>query len=209
MNNLNKRLEALEAAIKSAAESPLWIDGHDNIIRLDINGKRGNPVQFPSVYKAGKWLEEQIDKHPGAAGSYHVDRIWELYRNPEQLRETIGAALEGRVIDVHGIKYSADAWPGSLFGGMKTAGPADLKLWLLAHGALAYFGTREFRARYNVTEFTDEDACMMCACYALFAWERIGASGEDFWRLVVQVCHLEAPQMPPEAAVSDAGPRSE
>lgn len=193
MNSNLKRIEELEKRIRASAECPLWIDGHNNVVRVDlVGGKRGQPVEFPTTHEAARWLEGQIDNHPGASGTFDADRLWELYPDADKLHGVITDILGDRVIDFYGLKYSKDEFPGAHFGMMKTTQPADINLWLL-QTPLRYFGSKEFKPRWQAQQFTDEDNRLLLACFALFAWKREGSETElwdGFSRLFFQVTRL-------------------
>lgn len=197
MQTQDKRLEELEARIKASADCPLWIDAKNNQVRADlIGGRRGQPVTFPSVFEAARWLEKQIDSHPGASGSFIVDRLWDLHPESERLHGVIEEIFGDKVIDFYGLKYSRDEFPGVHVGALKTPGPADINLWMLAT-PLGYFGTREFKERWQADTMTEEDNKLLLACFALFAWRKEGNEErlwDDFARLFYQVTELQAPK---------------
>lgn len=197
MQTQDKRLEELEARIKASADCPLWVDAKNNVVRVDLLGaRRGQPVTFSSTFEAARWLEKQIDSHPGASGTYNVDRLWDLHADADNLHGVIAEIFGDKVIDLFGLKFSGNEFPGSHFGLMKTTQPADLNLWLL-QTPLAYFETSEFKARWQAQQFTDEDNRLLLACFALFAWKREGnqkSLWDDFARLFYQITKLQAPK---------------
>lgn len=192
MKDLNKRLEALEEKIKSAADSPIWIDGKNNVIRIDSNSRQGMEITFPTVFDARCWLEKQIDKHPIAKGSYSVDNICDLFEDGEELKELIREQLPGPIGSMNG-PYSADDLPGDLFGNLKTKEPADLVLWCLV-GLMRDCSGHQFKERWEAEQLTDDDNSLMTLLFFIFAWTRGGDPEEcvpDFLRLFHQVTGLQ------------------
>jgi hypothetical protein len=218
LKTLNKRLDELEKIIRTAGDSPIWIDGKNNVIRVDVNHKRGKPIEFPSTYEARIWLEKQINKHSGGIINYGVDNLADLHEDAETLRALIRDILPAPIVvpDLqprlrngqivyedkpaycnHSQTYSADQLPGTLaLGGMPAGAPADLRVWCLASLITEYFSPLQFKERYKTQTFTEDDELMCRVCLVLYAWKREGKAPEiltDFYSLFHQLVKLPVP----------------
>jgi hypothetical protein len=203
-NNFEKRLEKLEAEIKQSADIPVWIDGSNATIRVDVNHRRGQPVTFPSVYEARVWIEKQINSHAGGRISYTVDSIADLHENAEGLRQVLKAILPGQIVVEQKTRSSGGVFEPDVYSvddldatlalvGVSAGAPADIRLWCLASLMRRYFWNKETRERWNSDKLTQDDERMFFALLAVFSWKRPGSEEEikaDFARLFVQVTEL-------------------
>lgn len=120
MPTIDARLKELEQMAKARKSGDLWVQMRDNRVRVD-RAKRGKEREFKTTYEAAKWLEKQINEAPGAIGSVVINDLCDLYQDSDQLREGLAPYI------------SQDFDLGAcLFGDLKTNGPADLRLWLIA-----------------------------------------------------------------------------
>jgi len=212
MKNLTKRLDELEKIIKSNADSPIWIDGKNNVIRMDVNGKRGKDITFPSTFEAARWLEKRIDDHPQATGNYSVDCICDLYEDSETVKNYIRAFIPDKIIvpDLHPqlegnqIVYrelsgpanhpwiiSVDELSAFLFGHLKTTQPADINSWCLGQLIERYFDTPVFRERFKNDNLSEDDNNFYLALFTIYVWgKRDKATWLEFLRIVHQVARL-------------------
>jgi hypothetical protein len=215
MRDLAKRLAALEKVIKSSAESPIWIDGKNNVIRVDVGHKRGEPIEFPTVYDARIWLEKQIDAHAGGLMGYGVDNVADLCEHAPALKAALKEIIPNGIFvpDMqthlekgefvfrdkegpanHPVTYDADNnLPGDLaFVGIP-GGAADLRLWCLASLITHYTWRLEFRERWEKFELTSNDFRMYLAMLVIYVWDRPGSKEQlnsEFYRLFHQVTKL-------------------
>jgi hypothetical protein len=215
--NKADRLDLLEKAIKSNADSSIWIDGHNATIRVDVNSRRGQEVVFPTVYEARIWLEKQINTHAGGVISYSVDNICDLFEDAQAMRAAIKGIIPGtikvpdlgpKLIDGqivwqektgsenHPSFLSADELPGDLaICTMVPAELADLGLWCLANLMSGYFGNRQFHERFASGVFTPEDGQMFAALFMVYRRARPGNPEEQmrgYVRLIHQAGKLPA-----------------
>jgi hypothetical protein len=218
--DIEKRLDELEKVIKSQDDSPIWIDGKNNIIRMDVNSRRGEEITFPTTFAAARWLEKRIDDHPAAVGSYMVDNICDLYEDSEELKDTIRKIIpdpivvpdlaphlvDGRIVYQeksgpcnHPTVFSADELPTCLFAHLKTTQPADINLWCLAILIKRYFGTPEFRERYQNGVLSDDDINLNFVFYIIYGWDKEEPSLNDFAQLFRQLVRLPDKQSEKES----------
>ena len=206
MANLKKRLEELETQIKNAGEMPVWIDGKNSTVRVDVNRRRGEPVTFHSPIEAIAWIEKQIGAHAGGVIAYHVDNICDLHENGGELREVIRGLIPGQVVipqaggqviggQVKPLTFDADNLPVTIGMGRIDAGaPADMRLWCLAGFMDRVFGTRAFEDHWKSGDLTGDENQLFLACLAIYSWQYKGekqAAENDFARLFFQVTGLE------------------
>lgn len=171
------RMKEIETALAAQKSGGLFVDGHDNVIRVDVSGKRGKERTFASTYEAKIWLEQQIDAHPAAHGSYSVEDICDLYADNANLKSIIAEVFAGKVVKTNGGKLGAGQLYGLLFGTLKTDEPADLNLWMLS-GAMRYFRTPEFKSRFEARATTDDDGLMFIALLVIYSWGKPGTENE-------------------------------
>lgn len=206
MRNLEERLAALEAQIKKNSDSPVWVDGKNNVIRVDINRRRGEPVTFPSSADAIAWIEKQIDTHAGGVITYQADNICDLHKNGAELRDVIRGIIPDEIIisrtsgpaiggQIQPMTFDADRLPVSIVLNIIPAGqPADLRLWSLANLITRIFENRNFRGRWQTGQTTENDNQLLLACLAIFSWgkpEGLQDIMSDFARLFYQVTELK------------------
>ncbi len=199
--DIEKRLDELEKVIKSQDDSPIWIDGNNNVIRIDKTGRRGEEIIFPTTFAAVRWLEKQIDVHPAAAGSYSVDNICDVFWDGEELKDIILKIIPNPIVIqrrnnpiVGGVEkpsfFSADEFPATLFGRLKTTQPADMNLWLLTRLITQYFGNLEFRERYQNGVVSDDDINLNFVFYIIYGWDKEEISLNNFSQLFHQLVKL-------------------
>lgn len=204
MANLKKRLEELEAQIKNAGEAPIWVDGKNSTVRVDVNRRRGGPVTFLTPSQAIAWIEKQIGAHAGGVINYHIDHICDLWENGDQLKDIIRGFIpepviiprsSGRVIggQVQPLVFDPDNLPATIGLAKIDAGiPANLRLWCLVGLIEQFFTDRAFSERWQSGQLTEKDNQMILACAVIYSWDE----GElkdigGFSRLFFQVTRLE------------------
>lgn len=178
---LSKRLDDLEKTIQSSADLPLWIDGKNSTVKLDIVNHGEEVTTFDTVYETRRWLEQQIAKHPaGGIICYQVDNLADLCDGADELRSIISTILPDH--ELSGTLALRRIPPG---------GQANLLLWCLAGALAEYFGTPQFSERWNTKRFTALDDCMMTALFAVYAWDTAEDDLFGSWaRLFYQVTKL-------------------
>ena len=212
MNDLNRRIEALERIIKTAGEAALWIDGLNNVIRVDIARRRGQPVTFQNPYEARCWLEKMIGQHAGGFINYSVDNVCDLAEDAEGLKAAVREIIPGKIVipqtsgrqiggQVQPLVFDADQLPGTLAMRNIPAGmPADLRLWCLGSLLKEYFGNRVFCERWKAGELSGEDNQMFTALFIVFSWEKEGEPLDfmsEFVSLLYQVADLPPLEVEP------------
>jgi hypothetical protein len=187
---LIKRLDELEKIIKHNKDLPIWVNGNNNIVRVNIGHKRGKDITFPTAYDARLWIEKQINVHPGGIINYCVDNLTDLAEDAPTLRgvirdilaekivvpQTTGLVIGGKIQPL--IFDADDNFPGILFCGAEPGRPADLTLWCLASLIKQYFSFWQFKDRWKADQLSEDDKRMFLACFAVFAWNR---PGETVW----------------------------
>lgn len=209
MKDFNKRLDELEKTIKTRADSPFWIDGMNTRVRVDVGGRRGKEVTFPTVYAARQWIEQQIDKYPGGILSYTVDNLADLFEDARELRELlknfipepiIAQRKTGRMIagvPVPQVFNADDQFPGTLAMWKVSAGmPVNLPLWCLVSLIEEYFSDSTFIERWKTSNFEVADSQMTLAAVLIFSRIRPDLDEmqlfAEFARLFFQVTELPA-----------------
>ena len=167
-NSLATRLEHLEISLKSSGDALLFFDMKNEVVRVDIATKRGEPVKFESTLEAARWLEAKINLHENVVGSIIVDNACDLFEDSSELREIIKKVLPGE-IKIRCERFSADELPVILLGRLKTEEPANLALWAIAN-LMRCFKTPEFRSRWLADELSDDDAILFSVVLILFSW---------------------------------------
>jgi hypothetical protein len=178
--DFEKRLIALETAIKNESKSGLWITMTNNKVRIDNGRHRGSERIFDTVFEAARYIETEIDKHENAYGSINVTDICDLFEESETLRSVISA-----IIPLETFKEKS----GILFGCLKTSDPADINLWMVG-SLLQNFNTSGFMQRLNADEVNDFDNRLFLVCFDLFCWNREGDMEKligEFTRLFLSV----------------------
>lgn len=168
---LEKRLQFLEQRTQAELEQSLWVNMDNNHITLGLRKKQ--EFEFPSVYEAARWLENQIDTHPGATGSIIVDNLCDLYPDSEALKDAVSVLFGNDKIKTPLGEFSKEQMPGVRFGSLKTDQPADINFWLLA-SQLHYFGTLEFSERNSAGQLTIADNQMFYALLTIYCWGKKG-----------------------------------
>lgn len=217
MPNLEKRLAQLESLIKASGEQPVWIDGkNNNTVRVDVGGRRGESVEFPTTLEAVRWIEKQIDSHAGGIVNFAIDHVADACEESDSLRSLITELLPGPIVisdlapamvdrelvwvekigpSNHPITLSAEYLPGTLCLAKAPDGEtANLRLWLLANLIKTYFGSRHFEQHWKAGSLTDDDRRMFSVCFEVFAWQESGHPMDllqDFHGLFYQVTGLE------------------
>ena len=204
-----RRLEQLEKKIKAAKDTPIWVDGYGTRIRVDIGGKRGEEVDFPSVCEMRTWLEPKINSHPGGVIGYHVDNVADLCEDAEGLRLAIKQLLPGQIVvpDLtprlehgeityvektgainHPLTLTADYLPGTLaIRGIIPGAKANLLIWCLASLIERYFDSRAVTMRRKADQPSADDVTMFHVLFLVYAW---GKKNEQPGELFGQFCEL-------------------
>jgi hypothetical protein len=173
--DIEKRLKEIESAVKEQTQSDIWINIKDNVVKIMrmSTGLWDEPREFESVHEAGRWVEKQIDQAPGGRIGGVIHNICDLYKDSE--------ALKAAVADVFG----PDDLPCGFFNGIKTGGPADIKLWALANSM-----TERTVWKFFDGACTREDFKILDAYHTIFSWERdeeLTESIKLFIKLIKQI----------------------
>jgi hypothetical protein len=168
MATIDARLKELENLANSRNDGDLWVEMRNNRVRVDRDAKRGKEREFKSTFEAAQWLENEINEAPGAIGSVVINDLCELHPNPDQLREEIAPFL------IPTLDLGA-----CLFGKLKTNGPADLKLWLMASKV---YELRIFD--WKSEELTEEQVNTFTALCIIFAGGREPGAVKKFFELI-------------------------
>lgn len=212
--DFEKRLAKLERQIKASGDSAVWIDARNNVVRVDINGRRGQETTFPTVYDARIWLEGIIDAHAGGIINYIVDNIADLHEDAEELRGVLRDIIPGQIVvpdapprlaagfSSHPKTFDAENNFGAVLAmrKMEPGTPADLRLWCLANLLWQYCSGAQFKERWQSGELSEDDNRMLMALLVVYAWTRSEDPGETcggFMRLFYQVTGLPPPPPPP------------
>jgi hypothetical protein len=175
MATIDARLKELEQMAKSQRSGNIWVEMRNNRVRVDHN-KRGKEQEFNNTHEASQWLEQQIDKAPGAVGSVIVTNLCDLYPDSDQLKEYIKQFI------------TPDFDLGAcLFGQLKTEGPADIKLWLMAS---KIYELRLYELKE--TEITQDQINMICGLCAIYAGGKEPLPVEDYLELIDVVGRIYA-----------------
>lgn len=170
MQRFEKRLQDLENQLKARISSGVWIECHNNRVRIDFKTRKGKYRVFDTPYDAVRFIELEIDKCEKVFGSLVFDDVFRLYQDPEGLKSVIEKILPlGEFREKSGV----------VFGNLKTAYKSDLRL-LLVRSLLMHFNSAGFYARWNSREFNEGDKQLIAACFELFQWER-GIDPDDIW----------------------------
>jgi hypothetical protein len=217
--DLDKRLVELEKKIKSIGDSPIWVDGINATVRVDINHRRGKEVTFPTVYEARLWIEKMINTHTaGGILNYQVDNLADLFEDSEDLRTTLKVIIPDKIVvpDLeprlvngqitwqektgganHPVVYDADNnFPGILaMLGITNGMTADICLWCFANLVKVYFGSLRFKERWDANQLSEADTQMFAACATVFNWDKSDPEEQvhrEFAQLFFQVTKLPA-----------------
>ena len=194
--DFEKRLIALETAIRNESKSGLWINMSNNKVRIDKVRRRGSERTFDTVFEAARYIETEIDKNENVYGSIIVTDICDLFEESETLRAVISAIIP---LDTFKAKT------GVLFGCLKTSDPADINLWMVG-SLLQNFNTVGFMQRLKADEVNDFDNRLFLVCFDLFCWEREGDMEKligEFTRLFLSVSKVSKMQVESANIASD------
>ena len=174
MQRFEKRLQDLENQLKARANSGLWIDCHNNHVRVNLKAGKSRSRSFDTVCDAVSFIEGEIDNHEKVFGSLVFDDVFQLYRDSEGLKKSIEEIMPpGEFKEKSGV----------VFGNLKTGFKADIKL-LVIRSLLMHFNTVGFYERWHTGKFNESDRKLTAACFELFQWEREG-DPHDIWDLFV------------------------
>lgn len=177
---LEKRLLEVEKAIKAKSASRVWVDMFDNALRIDVNGKRGDALTFPTTYEAARWLENRVMSAENVTGIISVENITDLFGD-EQLEAKFSELMKGDTIP---LVMNLAKWDRSPL--QKTALSTGLKMCFSAAG---------FHQRYKTDSTNETDGAKTAALFLLYSRLYPGSLEErriGFTAMLHAICRLPA-----------------